>query len=133
MQKVNEVLIGTKLKYNEEINRIKKIDINKEINKYQVLVDELLKDYEADLINKEELENYNRLYLGKINKLRIELQELESSKSSFINEDWIKKFKDKKEVDVIDRNIVIEFIDNIYVYEDGNIKIVFKKNTIFYF
>lgn len=127
-EKVNEVLIGTKLKYNEEINRIKKIDINKEINKYQVLVDELLKDYEADLINKEELENYNRLYLGKINKLRIELQEIESSKSSFINEDWIKKFKDKKEVDVIDRNIVIEFIDNIYVYEDGNIKIVFKNN-----
>ena len=74
------------------------------------------------------MENYNRLYLGKINKLRIELQELESSKSSSINEDWIKKFKDKKEVDVIDRNIVIEFIDTIYVYEDGNIKTVFKNN-----
>lgn len=124
---ITEVISKTK-NINEEINRIKKIDINKEINKYQILVDDLLKDYEADLINKEELENYNRLYLGKINKLRIELQELESSKSSSINEDWIKKFKDKKEVDVIDRNIVIEFIDNIYVYEDGNIKIVFKNN-----
>ena len=91
-----------------------------------MLVYDLLNDYKLDLINKDELENYNRVYLGKINKLRIELEELEKSKMNSFNEDWIKKFKEKKELDVIDRNIIIEFIDNIYVQEDGNIKIVFK-------
>ena len=89
-------------------------------------MDDLLNDYKLDLINKDELENYNRIYLGKINKLRIELEELEKSKMNSFNEDWIKKFKEKKELDVIDRNIIIEFIDNIYVHDDGNIKIVFK-------
>ena len=124
--KVNEVMINSKLKFNEETKKIKIIDINKEIDKYQLLVDDLLNDYKLDLINKDELENYNRVYLGKINKLRIELEELEKSKMNSFNEDWIKKFKEKKELDVIDRKIIIEFIDNIYVQEDGNIKIVFK-------
>ena len=119
-------MINSKLKFNEEIKKIKIIDINKEIDKYQLLVDDLLNDYKLDLINKDELENYNRVYSGKINKLRIELEELEKSKMNSFNEDWIKKFKEKKELDVIDRNIIIEFIDNIYVQEDGNIKIVFK-------
>ena len=107
-------MINSKLKFNEEIKKIKIIDINKEIDKYQLLVDDLLNDYKLDLINKDELENYNRVYLGKINKLRIELEELEKSKMNSFNEDWIKKFKEKKELDVIDRNIIIEFIDNIY-------------------
>ena len=67
-------MINSKLKFNEEIKKIKIIDINKEIDKYQLLVDDLLNDYKLDLINKDELENYNRVYLGKINKLRIELE-----------------------------------------------------------
>lgn len=47
-------MINSKLKFNEEIKKIKIIDINKEIDKYQVLVDDLLNDYKLDLINKDE-------------------------------------------------------------------------------
>lgn len=126
---VNNVINSSKLKYDKEIIKIKKIEIFKDIDKYQKLVDELTNDYKNDLITKEELENYNREYLYKLNKLRISLQDLENKKNKDINLDWIEKFKFNKEVDVIDRNIITEFIDNIFVYNDGNIKIVFKNNN----
>lgn len=88
-----------------------------------------MNDYKDDLITKEELDSYNREYLYKLNSLRIKLQDLEKSKDNNINLDWIYKFKKTKKVDVIDRNIVTEFINNIYVYNDGSIKIVFKNNN----
>lgn len=88
-----------------------------------------MNDYKDDLITKEELDSYNREYLYKLNSLRIKLQDLEKSKDNNINLDWIYKFKKTKKVDVIDRNIVTEFIDNIYAYNDGSIKIVFKNNN----
>ena len=76
--------------------KVSTLSYNKEINKYQLLVDDLLNDYKLDLINKDELENYNRVYLGNINKLRIELEKLEKNKMNSFNEDWIRKFKEKK-------------------------------------
>ena len=88
-----------------------------------------MNDYRNDLITKEELETYNREYLYKLNNLRIQLQDLEKNRNKDINLNWIKKFKNNKKVDVIDRNIITEFIDNIFIYEDGNAKIVFKNNN----
>ena len=85
--------------------------------------------YKNDLITKGELETYNREYLYKLNNLRIQLQDLEKNRNKDINLNWIKKFKNNKKVDVIDRNIITEFIDNIFIYEDGNAKIVFKNNN----
>lgn len=126
---VNNVLESSKLKYDNELIRIKKIELQKDINKYQTLLDDLMNDYKDDLITKEELNSYNREYLYKLNSLRIKLQDIEKSKDNNINLDWINKFKKTKKVDVIDRNIVTEFIDNIYVYDDGSIKIVFKNNN----
>lgn len=123
------VSMGCNLKYDNEIIKIKKMEIEKDIKKYQILVDDLMNDYKDDLITKEELDSYNREYLYKLNNLRIKLQDIEKSKDKNINLDWISKFKKTKKVDVIDRNIVTEFIDNIYVYDDGSIKIVFKNNN----
>ena len=94
-----------------QIESLKKMFLNKEILKI------------------EELETYNREYLYKLNNLRIQLQDLEKNRNKDINLNWIKKFKNNKKVDVIDRNIITEFIDNIFIYEDGNAKIVFKNNN----
>lgn len=126
---INEVLNSSKLKYDNEIIKIKRIELQKDIDKYQLLVDDLMNDYKNDLITKEELETYNREYLYKLNNLRIQLQDLEKNRNKDINLNWIKKFKNNKKVDVIDRNIITEFIDNIFIYEDGNAKIVFKNNN----
>ena len=128
-EQIDNVLNSSKLKYDSEVIKIKRIELQKDINKYQLLVDDLIEDYKNDLITKEELDTYNREYLYKLNTLRISLQDLEKVKNKDINLDWIKKFKTKKELEVIDRNIITEFIDNIFVYEDGNIKIVFKNNN----
>ncbi|MBO5183837.1 MAG: hypothetical protein J6B64_05550 [Bacilli bacterium] len=62
--------------YNEII-KIKRIELQKDIDKYQLLVDDLMNDYKNYLITKEELETYNREYLYKLNNLRIQLQDLE--------------------------------------------------------
>ena len=92
--------------------------------KYQTLVDSLLSDYENDIITREELEKYNINYLTKLNDLRIEQEELVKSKD--INKDWINQFRELGEIENLTRKIITKFIENIYVYETGVIKIEFK-------
>ena len=125
-EKIHEVLDGSEKKYNTELIKIKSVEIKKEISKYENLLSDLVNDYKDDLITKDEMESYNREYLYKLNELRIEENDLE--KGNDINLDWINKFKNQKQIDVIDRNIIMNFIDNIYVDDNCNIKIVFRNN-----
>ena len=123
-KKIDEVLFNSKLQYDKEISKIREIELKKEIAKYQTLVDSLLSDYENDIITREELEKYNINYLTKLNDLRIEQEELVKSKD--INNDWINQFRELGEIENLTRKIITKFIENIYVYETGVIKIEFK-------
>lgn len=74
---------------------------------------------QVDKINKEvsaledEIELCNSKYLEKIKKIKK-------------NDYWINHFKRNKKISHLTKEILNELIDTIYVYENGNIKIIFK-------
>ena len=112
--------------YEVEMKKVKLIEIDKKINMYNNLLGELVNDYKDDIISQEDFENYNKDYMYKLNNLKIEKENLEKKNISKKNIDWIKKIKNLERVDEIKRNILDEFIDNIFVTEDKNIIIEFK-------
>ena len=61
-----------------------------------------------------------------LNSLRLSKEELENEKDNKFNLDWLKEIKKLNKINTITRNVVDEFIQNIYVCEDKNIKIEFK-------
>ena len=56
-------------------------------------------------------------------RLEIEKQKYESQ--SISSNEWIKKFKEKKSITELSRDVMMELIDCIYVKENGDIKIKF--------
>ena len=57
--------------------------------------------------------------------IKIEKEKIESSKFTQNNLDWIKKFKHQKKFTDINRSIINEFIDNIYVGDKDAVEISF--------
>ena len=122
---VNSVLCDAKLQYNKEIRKIHNAEISSEIEKYEMLMTELLNDYKAKILTKEEFDDYSQEYLYFLNSLRIELEENNTSTND-IDIDWIEKFKKAKNLELLNRQIIDDFIDNILIDSNGGIKIMFK-------
>jgi len=51
---------------------------------------------------------------------------MEGRKSKYSSNEWIEKFKERKGITELSRDIMIELIDCIYVKENGDITIKFK-------
>ncbi len=114
------------LEYNQDLNRIRKVEIKKELEKYNNLLNETIKDYENNIISSEDFEYFKKKYLYEINKLNIEYEGIDSSNLNKNSLDWIKDFGDDKKIAKVTRDVITEFINNIYVDENKNIEIDFK-------
>ena len=124
-KKIEEVSVS-RIEYNNDIKKIKLIELEKEIDKYKKLLEDLLNDYKSDLVSKDDFEDFNTYYMYELNTLRIEKEEIQNKKTYSNNLDWLNRFKKLGHINEINRNIVDEFISNIYVYEDKNIEIQFR-------
>ena len=89
------------------------------------MLSDLIKDYQNDIISQEDFEEFKNDYLYETNKLKQEKEKIESSKFTQNNLDWIKKFKHQKKFTDINRSIINEFIDNIYVGDKDEVEISF--------
>ena len=89
------------------------------------LIDELVKDYN-NMITKEDFEDFHKEYLFELNNLKIKKEELEKNEISQFNMNWLNEIKNFDKVSTITKNVISEYIDNIYVYENKTIKIDFK-------
>lgn len=123
---INDNFSTAQANYEIEIKKIKKVEIDKKIEQYNNLLNELVNDYKEDIISQSEFEEYNKDYLYQLNNLRIEKEELENERISKKNVDWIQKVKKLEKIDNVKRNILDEFVEKIYIAEDKNIKIEFK-------
>ena len=103
-------------------------EINKELEKYKRLLDELKKDYKCDFISEEDYDEFKQKYLYEINKLNLEKENLNKSKINSYNLDWLNQFKKIGRIEVIDRNIVDSFIENIIVNDEKGVDIIFRYN-----
>ena len=130
-KKIDDIIKNKSINYDIEIisNRIK--DIDEAIGKYILLKESVKKDLEYGYITDEDFEEYNNEYNSKLNKLKKEKnhskKELEriGFKTSN-NKEWINKFKENQNLECLNKKIIDELVDNIYVYNNGNIKIQFK-------
>ena len=124
-QKVDTISVS-KVEYNNDVKNAKILTLTKDIDKQEKLIEELKNDYKNDLLSKEDFEDFHKQYMYELNSLRLSKEELENEKDNKFNLDWLKEIKKLNKINTITRNVVDEFIQNIYVCEDKNIKIEFK-------
>lgn len=117
-----------KIEYNIETKKLQLVEVEKGIQKYKKLIDEVVKDYQCDFIPQEDYEKFKRKYLYEINKLNMEKENLKRIRINSYNLDWLNKFRKLQKFDSIDRNIVDIFIENIFVDNNKNLDVKFRFN-----
>ena len=108
---------------NTEINKIKS-----DLERIKKLKKSVYEDYKEGLISKEEYFSYREDYLKKEELYLKQLEVLEREKDEGVTScvfeiPWVKRLLDLKDIEVLDRDIVVEMIHRITIYEDKKIKI----------
>lgn len=91
---------------------------------------EVYEDYKDNLITREEYITYREDYIAQENLLNNKIALLEDTSESNPDSDifespWIIRLLEMKNIQYLDREIIIEMIDAIYIYDDNRIKIVY--------
>ena len=118
-----------KINYDYEILQERLNDVNENISKYNLFKSSALSDYECKYISKEDYEEYNLEYSNKIKKLleikeEIEKQIKELGKVHQKENNILDKYN--KKIENLDKTIIDDLIENIYISKDRNIRIAFK-------
>lgn len=108
---------------NTEMNRLQL-----ELERIKKLKKSVYEDYKEELISKEEFISYREDYSKKESLFFKQLEVLEKEKEENVTSDvfespWIKRLLNLKDIESLDRDIVVEMIHHISVYEDKKIKI----------
>lgn len=99
-----------------------------ELAKVKKMKKSVYEDYKEELISKEEFLSYREDYGKKEVLYSKQIETLEEKKKENATEDifktpWLKRLLELKDIEELDRNIIIEMIDQITVYENRKIKI----------
>lgn len=99
-----------------------------ELSKIKRLKKSVYEDYKENLISREELIEYRTDYQKQEERLTRQIEAQKCQNTSFPGQNlfrnpWIARLLDLKEIKELDRNIVVEMIDEILVYENHKIKI----------
>lgn len=102
--------------------------IKSELERVKRLKKSVYEDYREELITKEEFLSYREDYQRKEELYSKQIEALETRKKDNVTEDvfespWLKRLLDLKDISQLDRDIVVEMIDEIIVYENRKIKI----------
>lgn len=102
--------------------------IQLDMERIKILKKSVYEDYKEGLISKEEFISYREDYSKKEELFLKQLEVLEKQKDDGITSNvfetpWIKRLLELKEIESLDRDIIIEMIDQITIYENKKIKI----------
>ena len=107
------------------------VQLEEDAQKYEKLKVSVYEDLKDELISKEEyismkqeFENRRRAALDSIAQIKIEIETLASRNGK--HHEWIESFIANKGIEKLERNVVVELIDYIRIYEDKRIEIVFR-------
>lgn len=116
----------TKIKASQvEIERIRS-----ELERLKKLKKSLYEDFKEELITKQEFLTYRDDYRKKEELFTKQMQTLENENkrersSEPFDTPWLKRLLELRDVEELDREIVVEMIDEILVYENHKIKIIY--------
>lgn len=104
--------------------------IKVELERVKRLKKSIYEDYREELISKEEFLSYREDYLKKEELYSKQMETLEEKKKDNVTEDvfetpWLKRLLELKDIEALDRDIVVEMISEIKVYENRKIKITY--------
>lgn len=107
------------------------VQLEEDAQKYEKLKVSVYEDLKDELISKEEyismkqeFEKRRRASLDSIAQIKIEIETLASRNGK--HHEWIESFIANKGIEKLERNVVVELIDYIKIYEDKRIEIVFR-------
>jgi len=129
--KIDEIIKDEEINYDIEIlnNRIE--ELNENIDKYDKLKESIKEDFENDIITKEEYIEYKNDYNLFLKKFKKDIEETnrkieEIGFKSEKNKEWINEFKKNENIMQLTKKVIDELVDDILIYEDGNINIKFR-------
>ena len=115
-----------------ESKRINKLlDLKqKELDKLNSLIDNLYMDWRTNEITKTEYKRIKSKFEVQIEQIKEVIANLEKEKADLstgisVNEPYLQTFLKHKNIDHLERGILVELIDNIYVHEGGGLTIEF--------
>ena len=116
-----------------KVKRIADTELGKikaELERVKRLKKSIYEDYREELISKEEFLSYREDYLKKEELYSKQIEALEEKKKESVTEDvfetpWLKRLLELKDIESLDRDIVVEMISEIRVYENRKIKITY--------
>ena len=116
-----------------KVKRIADTELSKikaELERVKRLKKSIYEDYREELISKEEFLSYREDYLKKEELYSKQIEALEEKKKDNVTEDvfetpWLKRLLELKDIETLDREIVVEMISEIKVYENRKIKITY--------
>lgn len=102
--------------------------IKSELERVKRLKKAIYEDYKEELITKEEFLSYREDYQKKEELYFKQIEALETKKKDNVTEDifelpWLKRLLELRDIKELDRDIIVEMIDEITVYENRKIKI----------
>lgn len=122
-QTQSTIVAGKRLNENEK-NRL-----TAELEKVRKLKKAVYEDYRSELISKDEFVTYRQDYLKKEELLEKQLASIdkhqEKATPDIFDNPWIKRLLELNAVEKLDRDIVVEMIHEIKVYENHKIKITY--------
>jgi len=104
--------------------------MNEELLSIQHKKKRIYQDYSEDMLTKEEYVSYRQEYIDKEKHLTKKIDALSEKKNAepdidIFQNPWIQRLLSLRLVEHLNRDIVIEMIHKIYIYEDHRIKIVY--------
>ena len=114
----------------DNLRKMLDIKINNKTKK-QNYIDGLYPDYRANIISLEEYNRYKNQALKELEILDNEITELQNQINDFKlgnakENDFISRFKEYESIEKLDRRMVVELIDNIWIHENNFIEIDIK-------
>ena len=104
------------------------VKLKAELERVKKLKKSIYEDYKDELISKDEYFSYREDYQQKETLYAKQIEALEAKKKDNVTEDifqtpWLRRLLELKDIEELDRDIVVEMIDEIIVYENRKIKI----------
>lgn len=116
---------ATKIRKSTDIELTK---LKAELERVKKLKKSIYEDYKDELISKEEFLSYREDYQQKETLYSKQIETLEEKKKESVTEDvfetpWLRRLLELKDIEELDRDIIVEMIDQITVYENRKLKI----------
>lgn len=125
-KKIEIISKKEKINYDYEILQERLNDVDENISKYNLFKSSALADYECKYISKEDYEEYNLEYSNKIKELLETKEEIENQIGKAHQKENNILDKYNRRIENLDKTIIDDLIEDIYISKDRNIRISFK-------